>query len=84
MLSREHYLHALQSAFEDVNFIYYFNSIPTFRKVAMTLDLKICSIHFCDHFFQHSLSSYTPRLSYRYSVPFSEMSEVVIPATSQQ
>ncbi len=83
MLSREHYLHALQSAFKDVNFIYQFNSIPTFRKVAMTLDLRICSIHFCDHFSQDSLSSYTPRSSYRYSVPFSEISDVVVPSTSQ-
>ena len=76
MLSREHYLQALQSPFEDVNYIYQFSSIPTFRKVVMTLDLKICSIHFCDHFSQSSLSSYTPRSSYRFSVPFLDISEV--------
>lgn len=83
MLSREHYLHALQSAFEDVNFIYRFNGIPTFRKIVMALDVMICSIHFCDHFSQDSLSSYVPRSSYRFSVPFYEMSEVDVGLASQ-
>ena len=74
MMSREFHLKAMNSSFDSYNYISDFNGIPTVRQSAVTLDLYVCSIFFCDQFSQENLDSYIPRKSYRYQVPYQPLS----------